>query len=459
MDTQSPQKIRFIYFLIFLAAMGGILYGYDLGIIAGALLFIHKSIPMSDMQSSFLVSSVLGGGAIATLIAGPLADLYGRRFMIILSACIFLAGIILLSFAQYYFEILTGRLIQGVGIGIITVTIPLYLAESLPKHIRGRGMSIFQLLLTAGIVLASLVGLYFTPTENWRAMFLSAGIPGCILLGGAFFLPNSPYWLHTKGLHAEALAVLRLSRSEIQAQKEFAALQNLHRAEEQLNLSGILANLCDKRFTFPLFIVFTIAALQQLTGINSILQFSAYILQKASLQSNLTAMLGNTSITMMNFIVTLLALLLIDQVGRKKLLTFGTGGMVIALVFLGIIYFYYATGILKGYLLLIGMLGFIFSYGIGPGVVIWLVLSELLPSRVRSSGMAIALFINSIVSSLFAAAFLSLTHYIGYSGVFWFCSLCSLIYFFIANNIIPETKNKSLEEIEMDMIALGKTHG
>ena len=448
----SKNQNWFVAFIVFFAAMGGIIYGYDLGIIAGALLFIHKSIPMTDMQSSFLVSSVLGGGAIATLISGPLADLFSRRLMIIIATLIFLGGVLLLSFAHHYSEILMGRLTQGIGIGIITITIPLYLSESLPKHIRGRGMSVFQLLLTFGILLASLVGLFYAPTENWRAMFLSAGVPGIILFIGAIFLPNSPHWLLMKKRDDKALAVLRLSRHETQAQQELLAMQQSMK-NHQNNFRSLISNLRDKKIWYPILIVFSVASLQQLSGINSFLQFSAYLLQQAGLQSNITAMLGNTVITCANFVITIIALFLIDRLGRTKLLSFGTGGMVVALVFSGLIYFYFPYGLLKGYLLLLGMTGFILTYGVGPGVVVWLVLSELLPNKVRSSGMAAALFINSMMSSIFASLFLTLTHYIGYVGVFYLCAFFSFLYFCLAYFVIPETNNKTLEEIE-DMFKL-----
>lgn len=445
--TMRAQQLWLLFIFLF-AGMGGILYGYDLGIIAGALLFIQKSIPMTDMQSSFLVSAVLGGGAIATLISGPLADVFGRRAMIIAAAVIFLSGTFLLSFAYHYTEILIGRLTQGIGVGIITITIPLYLSESLPKHIRGRGMSVFQLLLTLGILLASLVSLLFAPSENWRAMFLSAGIPGLILLAGAFFLPHSPHWLLMKKRSEQALQVLRLSRDPDQAADELKAMQRLIH-QQHTHFKTFLTSLRDKRIWYPLSIVFSVAALQQLSGINSLLQFSAYILQHAGLQSNITALLGSTLITSINFAVTLVAFLLIDRVGRKKLLSFGTGGMAIALLLSSFVYFYLPYSTLKGYFLLGGIAAFILTYGIGPGVVVWLVLSELLPSKIRSTGMAAALFLNSIVSSLFASLFLSLTHYIGYAGVFSTCAFFSFIYFCVAFFLIPETKNKTLEEIEL----------
>ncbi len=451
MSTIQLRQKWFIGFMVFFAAMGGIIYGYDLGIIAGALLFIHKSIPMTDMQSSFLVSSVLGGGAIATLISGPLADIFSRRLMVIIATVIFLGGVLLLSFAHNYSEILLGRLTQGIGIGIVTITIPLYLSESLPKNIRGRGMSLFQLLLTFGILLASLVGLYFAPHENWRAMFLSAGVPGIILLIGAIFLPNSPHWLLMKKRNQQALNVLRLSRDDAQAQQELLAMQQSMQ-NHQHNFRSFFTHLRDKKVLYPLLIVFSVASLQQLSGINSFLQFSAYLLQQAGLKSSITALLGSTVITCANFIITFIALFLIDRLGRTKLLSFGTGGMVVSLVFSGLVYYYFPYGALKGYLLLLGLTGFILTYGVGPGVCVWLVLSELLPNKIRSNGMAAALFINSMMSSLFASVFLILTHYIGYVGVFYICAFFSFLYFCLAYFVIPETNNKTLEEIEQMFI-------
>ncbi|MDF1795314.1 MAG: sugar porter family MFS transporter [Coxiellaceae bacterium] len=437
------------WLMIGFAAIGGILYGYDLGIIAGAILFIRESIPMTDAQSSFLVAAVLGGGAIATLISGPLADVFGRKRMILVAAVIFLAGVLSLAYAHTYRMVLLGRLTQGVGVGIVTIIIPLYLAESLPANIRGRGISAFQLLLTFGILMASLVGLYFTPSGNWRGMFLSATVPGLILLVGGLLLPNSPRWLFNKGHEDKAYDILCKSRTHSHAQEEIDRMRALLK-KSTTHWKTELKALCSKRYVVPVTIVMLVAMLQQLMGINSILQLSAYILKTGGLSSNITAMLGSTAITSINFLLTIAAFFLVDRIGRKLLLMIGTAGCMISLFCLGCTYFIFDVSLLKGYLLLAGIIGFITAYAIGPGVIVWLVISELLPSRIRSTGMSIALFINSMTSAMLASVFLPLAHRIGYYSVFMLCAIAAGIYFMIAFNVIPETKNKTLEEIEIE---------
>lgn len=451
--TTTGQK-WFSYLLVLFAATGGILYGYDLGIISGAFLFIPQQIPMSTAQSSFLVGAVLGGGAIATLISGSLSEIFGRKTMIQIAAIIFLAGIAAIYVADNYAWVLFGRLTQGVGVGIVTIVIPLYLAESLPAEIRGRGIGAFQLLLTSGILLANLVGLYYTPSGNWRAMFLTAAVPGLLLLVGACFLPKSPRWLFKKGRSEKAMQILRRSRSQDSAQAEIQSIAKLQ--SNQPHWRETFSHFKQKAVLIPVLMVFAIAALQQLLGINSILQFGAYILKTAGLGSDQSAMLGSSTISIVNFLTTIVAFILVDRIGRRALLMFGTLGCMLSLFALGCADFIFHPSAIKGDFVLVGLITFIICYAVGPGLVIWLVISELLPCSVRSIGMSMALFINSMVSTLFASAFLPLVNHIGYSGVFLLCSLSAGLYFLIAFNWLPETNKKTLEEIELSFQTSGQ---
>ena len=439
------RQTQYTLFMIFFAAIGGVLYGYDIGAITGAFLFIRHDVAMSVQEMSFVGGSVLFGGAFATLVTGPLSDWFGRRRMVLLAAVLFIVGVLLLVHAIDYAEVLIGRLTQGVGIGIITIAVPLYLAESVPSHIRGRAMSVFQLMLNGGILLATLIGLYFAPTHNWRAMFLSALVPGIIMLIGTLFLTDSPRWLVRRGRTAKALEVLLRSRNEAEAKGELSAIQaSIHHS----GAGSALKHLLQKRYLLPLLVVFAVAVLNQLTGINSIIQYSAIILKASGLHSDITDMLGSNAINTMNFLVVLIVILLVDKIGRRTLLSVGTGGIVLSLLIGGIIYHWMPEGALKGYLMLASILGYIFFYAIGPGVLVWLVLSELLPSRIRSTGMAAALFLNSMASAILASVYLDLAHAISYAGVFWFSAATTLVYFILALFVIPETKGKSLEEVE-----------
>ncbi len=437
---------RTAFFIIIIAGIGGILYGYDLGIISGAFLFIKHDITLTAEQNNFLVSAVFLGGSIATLVTGPLSDIFGRRKLIILAGLVFLVGVILVVYANSYLPLLYGRLVQGVGVGIVTIAIPLYLSESVPPHLRGRGVSTFQLLLTFGMLAASLIGLYFTRSGDWRGMFTSALVPGVIFVIGSLFLPESPRWLCKKNRYHDAKRVFEMTLTETEAQHELDQIKDNLNTEStnQFDWSSLL----QMKYLLPFAIVLCVACLQQLSGINSIIQLSAVILKSNGIQTNVTAMLGSTTLAGLNFIVTAIALLLIDKVGRRPLLCLGTMGMTIALAYSGLILYLLPPGPRAGFLLLIGILLFICLYAVGPGVIVWLVISELLPSKIRGTGMAIALFFNSLISSLFADNFLRIAHPYGYHVVFWLCALFSFLYFIIAWFAIPETKNKTLEEIE-----------
>ncbi len=452
MHTQNPRL--FAFFIIVFAALGGMLYGYDIGILAGAFPFLNRDVPMTAGQLHFMPGAVLFGGAFATLITGPLCDLWGRKKLIIAASIIFIVGVILVGMATDYVSILSGRLIQGIGIGIVTIAIPLYLAEAVPAHIRGQALCAFQLLLTAGILIASLIGWLLTATGNWRGMFFSAMVPAILLFAGSLFLPESPRWLSMKGNFEKALAILARSRALTVAKDELAQMTQVITSQQ----ADTSASWRQRRFLVPLIIVFIIACANQLTGINSLLQLAPVVLRSAGLPSDVIAMLGAVAITGLNFLVTILALFLVDRIGRRFLLCLGTGGIVISLVFCGGIAYFLPTSVFKGELLLAGILCFIFFFAIGPGVAVWLVLSELLPSRIRSSGMAVALFLNSMTSAILATSFLGLADAIGYAGVFWLCAGFTLIYFITVFFFVPETKKKTLEEIEIHFDSIAQVN-
>jgi sugar porter (SP) family MFS transporter len=437
-----------VYFVLLIAAIGGILYGADVGVISGALLFMKNDIGLDNQQISFIGSAVLGGGAFATLVTGPLADIFGRRAMIILSAILFLLGVIVVVMATSYSGILFGRLIQGIGIGIITIATPLYIAELMPSHYRGRGLATFQLMLTAGILLAGLIGIYFTNHGgNWRGMFLATLVPGVLFLLGSLFMPGSPRWLILKGRESEALAILKKTRHEDEALLEFQEMQMLTRehAQESHSFWQLLRL---KQYWKPFALVCVIAIVQQLTAINSLLQFSALLLKNSGLDSNIVAMMGATGMMALNFLSTILAILLVDKLGRKFLMIVGTLGLTCALLYTAAVLHFVATSPLQGELLMLGLFGFIIFFAIGPGAVIWMILSELLPLKIRSKGMGIGLFLNSLTSAILAAVFLPLIVHLGASMVFLICSGFTFIYFLISWKLLPETKNKTLEEIE-----------
>jgi SP family galactose:H+ symporter-like MFS transporter len=442
---KSHAKHRsFVYLIAFLAGIGGILYGYDIGVISGALLFIHKTIPMSDTQTGLIVGAVLGGGLLGTLIAGPIADFFGRRIMILISSITFIAGVLCILFADSFAAILIARLLLGVGVGIVAVAVPLYITELVPADIRGKCVTFFQLLLTFGILLAYLVDLAFTPSENWRAMFAVVLIPASILIIATFWLPESPRWLVMKRRIAKAREVLLKTRSASDAEKALARIQeNIQKTK--ISWKHLLKS---RKLLIPLLIAVSIAILNQLTGINSFLQYAPAILKMAGLETDLVAMLGSIGIGLLNFICTVIALFLIDTVGRKKLLVIGTTGVVLAEIFLGIVNSLALPPERLGILSMLGLFAFIVFYAIGPGVIVWTAISELFPTSARGKGISLCLFFNSLASTVLASIFLDLKNAIGMNFTYWLFAGFSLIYLFVAIFFLPETKSKTLEEIQ-----------
>jgi MFS transporter, SP family, galactose:H+ symporter len=449
MDSKTNQRKRMVAMAVMIfAAIGGVLYGYDLGVIAGALLFVQQEIPMSVQQVSFLVGAVLFGGALATLVSGPLADWLGRKLLIMVSSAIFLLGVVLVVVADTYSTLLLGRVVQGIGVGIITIVVPLFLSESVPAHLRGRGVCIFQLLLTAGILLAGVIDDLFIASGDWRGMFMMSAIPGIIMFLGCFFLDNSPRWLVMKGQDKKALEVLEKSRTKDEAIKELEEIQKLRMLGDYNSTRFQIESVWQKRFLVPFFIVLGIAALNQLIAVNSLLQLGPTILRQMGFDSDLMAMLGSTAVMGVNFIVTLIIVGFVDKIERRLLYGIGTGGLALSLIYCGFVTHFVPSGMEKGYFLLAGMLAFILFYAMGPGLLVWVVLAELLPLRIRSSGMAIALCANSLISAGWASLFLDVADKFGYDRLFWLCGIFGVLYCLLVSLAIPKVKGRSLEDIE-----------
>jgi len=439
----NEKKPLWVFGVAILVGIGGILYGYDIGVISGALLFIHKSIALTDTQTGIIVGAVLGGGLAGTLIAGPLTDSFGRRVGIAASSVVFIFGVLCILVAHSFFTLLIARLLLGVGVGIVAVAVPLYVTELVPKENRGKYVTFFQLFLTFGIVLAYFVDLAFTPSGNWRAMFAMVLIPAIVLLIGVFRLPESPRWLVARGHIEKARQILSRAGSKADAE---SALIAIHASLKETK--GTWGELLSLKLILPLFIGIAIAILNQWTGINVFLQYAPAILKTAGLGSNLASMLGSVGIGMVNFICTIFALLLIDKVGRKPLLIIGVSGVLVAEIFLGIVNFVHTGSYLQGLLSLIGLFVFTLFFAIGPGVVVWLAISELLPTRVRGKGIAICLFFSSLSGTLISSVFLDLRDWFGMAGTYWLCAGFALLYLLVTVFMLPETKSKSLEDIQ-----------
>jgi sugar porter (SP) family MFS transporter len=456
--------------LLFIAGMGGFLYGYDIGIIGAALLYLDKTIRLSIAQESLVVAAVLAGGTVSSLVAGALADLLGRKKLMLVAGGLFLASVALIVAARGFVPLFAGRTLQGLSAGMIAVVIPLYLAETLPARIRGRGTAAFQLLLTIGILVSLAVGAHYTRQVEaragadaaallraqdaaWRAMFFSAFHPAVVFVAGAFFLAESPRWLQRRGRVEEARAVLGRTRPPDETAHEFAEMQAMLAAELTPSAAGgRRETLWQRRYVVPFLLTCAVLGLTQTTGINSILQFVVVILQRAGLAA-VDATAQATWITAVNVAGTVAGLLLVDRLGRTVLLKLGTAGITLALLVAAAVLWRVESGALGGGrttgLVVAGcLMAFVASFAIGPGVCVWLALSELMPTRIRSLGMGVGLLVNQGISTAIAAMFLPVVNRYGYAAIFAGWAGCTAGYFLVAARWLPETKGRTLEEIE-----------
>ncbi|MDE1156496.1 MAG: MFS transporter [Acidobacteriaceae bacterium] len=536
--------------LLFIAGMGGLLYGIDVGIIAAALLYLGRTVHLSQQQTSIIVAAVLGGSMLSSLVAGVLADWLGRRRLMIFSGFCFLASVGLIVLSQGFASLFVGRLLQGMSGGLIAVVVPLYLAECLPAASRGRGSAIFQLMLTVGIAIAAFVGWYYTQQAEriihaapgsaavlfaasnhaWRSMFLAVVYPGAVFFLGAFLLGETPRWLYRKARPEKALAELLRVVDPAEARRQYDEMEELAHAASAGKQQGASGSLLQRRYVVPFFLACVILACNQATGINSILAYLVLILRQAGMSAD-HATQGDAAVKVLNVVMTLLAVALVDRKGRKFLLILGSSGMLVALVAAGLLFhsfeakrvdlapqlrqqvrdnrlvvpvqalsaadgsepmslsvlYSYGAGdkvvaarstdadaVLrivpepseKGTLVLqhaywapapserMGwgiaacLALFIAAFAAGPGVVVWLALSELMPTRIRSNGMGVGLLINQGISTLLAGVFLSVVGRYGYFTMFWLWAACAVVYLCTAIFFLPETKGKTLEEIE-----------
>jgi MFS transporter, SP family, solute carrier family 2 (myo-inositol transporter), member 13 len=538
-------------YLLVIAGLGGLLYGADIGIIAAALLYVGRTIELTLEQTSLVVAAVLGGSMVSSLAAGLLADWFGRRKMMIVSGLMFVVSVLVIVLSRGFVSLFLGRLLQGMSGGVIAVVVPLYLAECLSAQNRGRGTAIFQFFLTFGIVLASLIGWYYTrqaeaveaaaagnialiqaaQNHAWRSMFLAVVYPGALFFLGSFLLSETPRWLLRKGrLEAASKALLR-SVSPEEAALQLEEMRSLAHKSAAASHGG---SLWRRKYIVPFVLACVILSCTQATGINSILSFLVIILRQAGMTARLATQ-GDVFVKVINCVMTVVAVVLVDRKGRRFLLQIGTGGIVVALLAGGFLFlraeaartdvkrevqaaeagnrvtlpldhgvfaaaaqgrrmvmtviYSYGDGrrmatvltdstnpVLtlepekesstkplvierawygpvppeqSGWIMALCLALFIMSYAVGPGVVVWLALSELMPTRIRSTGMGIALLLNQGISTLIAGMFLPVVGSEGYSTMFFFWAGCTVVYFLATTFFLPETRGKSLEEIEM----------
>ncbi len=417
------------------SGLGGMLYGMDFGVIAAAEPYMKAMGIYSDSMISHIVGAVLLGGLVSSITAGWLCDFFGRKKTIILSSAMFLAAIPVVSLSLDCYPVLfVGRVLQGMSAGYMAVAMPMYLAEVLPADIRGRGTGVFQFFLGLGLVIAAgagcLIATWYGASDTadaagrvaaWGANFWWTMLPVAVLFVLSFFLVESPVWVKGTG------------KREVGCGKR----------EE--------GSIFSSRYIIPFLLAVLVLTFNKTTGMSSFTSYLVTILHEAGFDG-IFANWGQLVVKLTNLLVTIAAAALVDKKGRTWLLKVGTGGMTLGLaaigsVFLSIERFGVEANNFTGILTLVSFFFMQVFYALGPGICVWLVLSELMPSRIRANGMAIALFMNQLVAWGLASWFRPWVAEWGWSSMFYFFAVNGVLYF-ITVCFIPETKGKKLEELE-----------
>ncbi|MCB1110902.1 MAG: sugar porter family MFS transporter, partial [Chlamydiia bacterium] len=396
------------------------------------------------LQEELIISMVSFGAVFGALIGGPLCDRLGRKKVVLASSLVFIISAIGLSLSDGPNQLIFWRLLVGLGIGISSTTAPLYIAELAPCSIRGGLVTINQLFITLGILASYLIGLVFVDTQSWRIMFAVAMVPAAIQFIVMSFFPESPRYLANSGDKAKALSVLKRFRgTEEDAVLEIAHIERMMHSEKPH-----WKELLSKSLRPALLAGIGVTVIQQITGINTIIYYAPTIFQFAGFHSDQAALLATTWVGVVNVLMTFVAIYLLDKIGRKPLLLFGLGGMVLALIVLGIAFFQTADDSITGIICLACLFLYIACFAFSLGPIGWLLNSEIYPLHIRGKAMGVSVSANWISNFIVTATFLSLIQLLGKSGTFWLYGLIGFLGLFFIWRRVPETKSKSLEEIE-----------
>jgi SP family arabinose:H+ symporter-like MFS transporter len=433
----------YVYLVSVVAATSGLLFGFDIAVINGALIFLREEFHLAEVQTEIAASSLLIGCVLGASIAGWLSDRFGRRRILMLSGALFAVSSIGAALPRDLAEFTAARFLGGIAIGMASVLAPLYIAEVAPARTRGRLVSLNQMAIVTGILLAYLVNwlLSFLGPQSWRWMFATAAVPSILFFAALFLVPESPRWLTEIGQGETALGVLTKVNGRSMALRELEQIRGAI-AEE----GGSLAELLQPGLRRALWIAVALAILQQITGINTVLFYGSIIFREQVGHHSASSAIGaNVVVGLVNFLATIVALGVIDKMGRRPLLMLSSGCMALCQVALGAAFLIQpppATLVLGIMLFCVAS----FAIGLGPGV--WVLLAEIFPTRIRGRAMSIATISLWVACVALTVTFLSLVKAISATGAFWVYGGMCMVTFLIVWKATPETKGKSLEEIE-----------
>jgi sugar porter (SP) family MFS transporter len=439
--TNSPRL--YVYGITAVAAVSGLLFGFDTAVINGALVFLREQFKLSDGQTEVAAGSLLLGCVFGASAAGGLTDAWGRKKVLLAAAILFCVSSLCTALPRNLTQFVVARLVAGLAIGVSSVLAPMYIAEVSPAPIRGRLVTLNQMAIVTGILVAYFVNwrLSGLGPESWRWMFATAAVPSLVFFVALLRIPESPRWLVRRGRQPQAFEVLKRINGEMAARQEVLEI-GISLAKE----SGSFRELLTQQLRRPLCIAIVLAVLSQVTGINTVIYYGSIFLKEHAGRTSASSAIGaNAIIGLTNFLCTIIATLVIDRVGRKVLLLFGSAGMGVSLAMLAM-----ALRISPppGNLIVFLMLAYVafFAVSLGPGT--WVVIAELFPTAVRGRAMSLATLSLWLACLAVTLSFLTLVRILTAAGAFWvYGGLCFITFGFVWF-WVPETKCLSLEEIQ-----------
>ncbi|HJP74982.1 MAG TPA: sugar porter family MFS transporter [Pseudonocardiaceae bacterium] len=415
-------------------ALGGLLFGYDLGVVAGALLLIKPEFGLSAIEVGIVTSSLLVGCMIGALGGGRLADAMGRRGLVVAAGAVFGAGCLIAAVAPNLAIIVTGRFVMGLAVGALSMTVPIYLSEIAPAGVRGALSGLNQLMISSGILVAYLVNLGLSGAGQWRYAFGLALVPAVALVIGVYFQPESPRWLMRRGRVEEARAVLARITDDVEGE--------VARIGEVLARPSVRVLLGDRRVRRVLLVGVGVAFLQQVIGINTIIYYAPTILTTLGFGKS-AALLANAGLGALTVVVTVIMLLVVDRIGRRRPLIYGAIAMAVAMAALGTAF--------SGWFAIVCLALFKISFSMSWGGMAWILLGEIFPLNVRGTAMSLATFANW-AGNLFVGLFFPVLLGVGTGLVFYIFAVVGVISCVFAIRFVPETRGRSLEQIEQQLL-------
>lgn len=452
-STGNSGSLAYLVRICIVATLGGLLFGYDTAVIAGAIGFLQSHFELNAVMKGWAASSALVGCVLGAMLAGQLSDRFGRRKTLMLSAVLFLVSAVGTAIPHTLMQFVVFRIIGGVAVGAASMTSPMYIAEVSPARLRGGMVSLNQLAIVSGMLIVYFVNYYiaglgdeaWNVTTGWRWMFGSESLPAVALLLLLFTVPESPRWLTEKGYSDKARNILAKVDGEAHAEREMAEIEATIKQE-----SASLSQLFQPGMRVVLLIGVALAILQQVTGINVILYYAPEILKKVPDTKMDVALLQTVAVGAVNMLFTLIAIWTVDKIGRKPLMLIGSAGMCLSLVAIGLAACFHAVGLW----LLICMLMYIACFAMSVGPLVWVILSEIFPTKIRGRAMAIAVFCLWVANFIVSQTFPMMDENPWLVGkfnhgfpFFVYASFCVVLLIFMWK-IVPETKGRTLEEIE-----------